>query len=543
MRNMAVAFAWARVSSKDQEQMGNSIPEQMRRIHSFAASQDIRIVREFTAGESAFQSTRDEFQFMVGEALRDRPNVIIVDDSSRFARNRKDAITYKELLQTNGIRLLFASEPNLDPDSLAGFWLNGIQELKNEATSREIRYHTMKGMKGNIQHRDPETGWCYKNGGRVPYGWRKVTLERGHNQKGKPILKVVWDIDEDKSRVARLIIVDLYVGKQLSYKAIRDYLNAPQNSIPGPEGRVWGTSTIVEMLRDNRLEQYAGYGFWNKVSRKSKGQKFNDRDQWVIVRNAHPAIITEDELKAALARRGEARQNAKYARTKDSPYLFTGKNLEGQPMFICADCGGNVIGECGGKTRHAKYICGPSRYTGKAACASDLKVDKDWLEDSVIDMVRKRYTQPQTLDSLVSEVVGRLKNSSQDYSHALDDIRDRRQKAETEKSRLLAAIKSGMPYEFARHDIEALTATVAALDTELDELKRSAPTTLKVTPAEVREFFTSFAQHLDDAPLPEKKRLIRTFVRRLELDGKQKEVRITFYPDPSVFCIGVGSGT
>ena len=72
-----------------------------------------------------------------------------------------------------------------------------------------------------------------------------------------------------------------------------------------------------------------------------------------------------------------------------------------------------------------------------------------------------------------------------------------------------------MRYEFARTDIEALTATIAALDCELDALKQSAPTTLKVTPAEVREFFTSFAQHLDDAPLAEKKLLIRTFCIRV----------------------------
>ena len=145
---MSVAFAWARVSSKDQEQMANSIPEQLRRIRSFADSQGITIAREFTAGESAFSGTRDEFQVMIGEALRERPDFILVDDSSRFARNRKDSMTYRDLLSTNRIGLLFASEPNLDPESDAGFWWNGIQDMRNESASRQIRFHTMKGIEG-----------------------------------------------------------------------------------------------------------------------------------------------------------------------------------------------------------------------------------------------------------------------------------------------------------------------------------------------------------------------------------------------------------
>ena len=337
--------------------------------------------------------------------------------------------------------------------------------------------------------------------------------------------------------------MDLYTGQHMSYEAIRDHLNYARPPMPGPEGRPWGVSTVVEMLRDNRLEQCAGYGFWNKQSRKTKGQKYNPRNQWTIVPNAHPAIITEDEMKAALSRKQHARAEAKYARTKESPYLFTGKNLEGKPMFTCALCGGNVIGERGGSTRHMKYVWGPNRYKGEIACTSQTRVDTEWLESTVLSMVRERYTAPDRLDSLVRQVISRLKESSQDYTRILNDLRQHRQKLEIEKQRLLDAIKAGMPFDFARTEIENANSAISDLDDQIDSLKANPPGALNVPPQEVRRFFSSLANSLDSVPTSEWKRLVHTFVRNLELDANKKEVRVSFYPDTSVFCLGVGSGT
>jgi len=57
---MPTAFAWARVSSKDQEQAGNSIPGQLRSIQEFAQAKGIDITQKYSASESAFQGDRDK---------------------------------------------------------------------------------------------------------------------------------------------------------------------------------------------------------------------------------------------------------------------------------------------------------------------------------------------------------------------------------------------------------------------------------------------------------------------------------------------------
>jgi hypothetical protein len=52
---------------------------------------------------------------MIADALREKPNYIIVDDSSRFARLRDVAVTTKKLLRKHGMDLLYASEENVNP--------------------------------------------------------------------------------------------------------------------------------------------------------------------------------------------------------------------------------------------------------------------------------------------------------------------------------------------------------------------------------------------------------------------------------------------
>ncbi|RJQ24716.1 MAG: recombinase family protein [Peptococcaceae bacterium] len=322
---MKTAFAYARVSTKDQEKQGNSIPEQLLRIEDFAKRQNIKILKVYQDTSSAYHDeNRKQFNQMIADALKDRPAYIVVDDSSRFARTREVSASTKKLLRKYGIDILLANEDNVNPKTSAGLWLEGIREIKNEAFSLDISYNVMRGMSGNIKNRDPETGWCYKNGGRSPYGYIITHLNRGTNSKGKPIIKSIWELHPEHAKIAKIIIVDLYTKEEMSYQKIRNYLN--NNNITGPEGKPWGISTIVEMLRDNRLQQYAGIAFWNKENRQTVGTRFKPREEWIQVDNAHPAIITQEELEQALQRKTRARKNATIGRTNESPYLFTGKN-------------------------------------------------------------------------------------------------------------------------------------------------------------------------------------------------------------------------
>ncbi len=218
---LKTGFAYARVSSKDQEKQGNSIPEQLFRIQSFASSQGIGILKVYQDIGSAYHDEdREQFTQMINDAVKDRPYCIIVDDSSRFSRTREVSAATKKRLRKHGIEVLFSNEENVNPRTSAGLWLDGIREIKNEAHSLDIAHNTIRGMSGNIKNRDPETGWCYKNGGRAPFGYIIKRLNRGTNSKGKAVTKSIWELHPENSQIAKMIIVDLYVKQELSYDKI-----------------------------------------------------------------------------------------------------------------------------------------------------------------------------------------------------------------------------------------------------------------------------------------------------------------------------------
>ncbi len=92
--------------------------------------------------------------------------------------------------------MISLNDPEIDPDSVAGVYMNAITYAKNEAYSREVAFHTRKGCRANVQTRDPEVGWCYKNGGQPLFGYRAERLARGEIKRGRPLVKIVWMLDE-----------------------------------------------------------------------------------------------------------------------------------------------------------------------------------------------------------------------------------------------------------------------------------------------------------------------------------------------------------
>ena len=233
------AVAWARVSTDMQEERGMSMPEQLREIRLYAEKQGIDIVDEFSETASAFQKEerRVEFRRMLAKAKADpQVSVILVHDFSRFSRDSVRAKTLVRELRQAGIRVVSLNDPEIDPESVAGVYMEAITFAKNEAFSREVAFHTRKGCRANIQTRDTETGWCYKNGGQPLFGYKSVQLPRGEEKKGRPIIKSIW--------VQNDTIIDgrplhewareclLMAAQGASLDAIRDFLHSHGISAP-----------------------------------------------------------------------------------------------------------------------------------------------------------------------------------------------------------------------------------------------------------------------------------------------------------------------
>src|ERR1044071_2754857 len=86
---------YTRVSSKDQEKEGYSIPAQQRLLREYAIEKGLIIAKEFVDIETAKQSGRTEFAAMLEylKKYRGACRTILVEKTDRLYRNLKDWTT------------------------------------------------------------------------------------------------------------------------------------------------------------------------------------------------------------------------------------------------------------------------------------------------------------------------------------------------------------------------------------------------------------------------------------------------------------------
>ena len=92
------AVAYARVSSKEQEKEGFSIPAQQKLVRAYAETKRIRIVQDYVDIETAKHTGRINFGEMVRYLKKHSDvRVVLVEKTDRLYRNLKDWVTLDEL--------------------------------------------------------------------------------------------------------------------------------------------------------------------------------------------------------------------------------------------------------------------------------------------------------------------------------------------------------------------------------------------------------------------------------------------------------------
>src|ERR1019366_1006922 len=106
---MKESVIYARVSSKDQEREGYSIPAQRKTLMEYAPKNGFRIVQEFVDVETAKCAGREKFGEMIA-FLRNNSKcrTVIVEKTDRLYRNFRDYLTLEDL----GVEIHLAKEGN-----------------------------------------------------------------------------------------------------------------------------------------------------------------------------------------------------------------------------------------------------------------------------------------------------------------------------------------------------------------------------------------------------------------------------------------------
>ena len=95
---MTKAVIYARISSKEQEKEGFSIPAQIKLLQEYANSKDFEVIKEFTDNETAIKTGRTNFNEMINFLKKSKDTkIILVEKTDRLYRNFKDYITVGEM--------------------------------------------------------------------------------------------------------------------------------------------------------------------------------------------------------------------------------------------------------------------------------------------------------------------------------------------------------------------------------------------------------------------------------------------------------------
>jgi site-specific DNA recombinase len=526
----AKALAYVRVSTDMQEDRGLSIPAQRKAIAEYAARNGIAVLDTYVEAASSYQdeAKRVEFRRMFERAKSDpQVSVVLVHESSRFSRHPWRTPQLIGELQDAGVRVVSVTEPEFDVNTVMGMWMQKVTEAKNASYSMEVAFHTRKGMRQNANARDPESGWCYKNGGRPSWGYRTVRIERT-DVRGRPRFKAIWDLNREEVagrpvwEWTREVLMKARGGTSLD--SLQDMLN--EAGVPSPSGGYWSASTLHSLLEPHMLLQYAGYSTW--AVRKKRRRKWNDPSDWEVVPNAQPAIISEDEAKAIgkvreAARSQHGNRSARMAGVKSAGSRFV---LSGG-LFRCTRCGANMTGH----TNRGRdgYICGAAKYRRGLGCGPRVFVEKELIEEAVWDTVQAWVDRAvaDRCEELAGRVNRRLATEWKSAGGAdAAAVRRRVERVESKMQNIRQAVEDGLgDAGWANARLAELSRERAELAAKLGDAPVSAQQP-QLDGSEVARYLTDVRRLLSHADDRERRMIARRLVEEVTLDPDERRIEV-----------------
>lgn len=294
------AVLYARVSSKEQEKEGFSIPAQLKLLHEYAMQKGFKAVREFVDMETAKTAGRIQFREMVKFLQSHKDDrILLVEKTDRLYRNFRDYITLEDL--DLEIHLVKEGEVLSRESRSHVKFIHGIKVLMAKNYIDNLSEEVKKGM----QEKAAQGGFP----GKVPVGY--INNKETHTV----------DLDEEKAGFIRKLF-EWYASGNYSLTALREKCLEVGFTTRRSENRV--SRSNIEHILKNIF--YTGHFYW--LGKLYKG--------------THPAIVSP-ELYEAVQLQFEKHNKPEIIRRKN--FAFAG-------LLKCGRCGCNITAEI----KKGKYI-------------------------------------------------------------------------------------------------------------------------------------------------------------------------------------------
>ena len=329
------AKGYARLSVEDSGKPGaDTIENQKEFLMEFIKSQpDMEYCGLLCDnGQTGTNFDRPAFDQLMEEVRAGKVDCVVVKDLSRFGRNYKEAGNYLErIFPFLGVRFVAINDHF---DTLSAEWSSDgyivpLKNIFNELYSRDISRKSTSVLTTKRRKGEFIGTWA-------PYGYRKCADDPHRLEP-----------DEETAPVVRDIFQWRLSG--MGYSQILQRLNSA--GIPAPSkyhylkgetkhqwyaDAVWRTTAVRKILLN---EVYLGHmiqGRKRSMLSKGGGQISVAKEDWIVVRNTHQALIDEETFwtvqQILKRKRLEYFENlGKYDHLETSPNILKG-------LVYCADC-------------------------------------------------------------------------------------------------------------------------------------------------------------------------------------------------------------
>lgn len=275
------AIIYARVSSKEQETGGYSIPAQLSFLQNFAKTKSLNIIKTFTESVSAKdKNCRIEYDNMIAFAKKQKGGChILVEKTDRLLRNEFNSAEIIELARTTNVIIHLVKEGlTLERNSPpTAFFMFTMFTANSSLYPRNLSNEVKKGM-----DKKAELGY-YPD--RAPVGYRNIRQNKKHS---------VIEIDEEKAHFIQRAF-ELFATENYSMTQIADILAKEGFTV---KTRLVHTNSIEKILKN---PFYIGDFIYKGIYYKGKHKPIIDKTlffcvQKIIEKRNSPRINKYDFL-------------------------------------------------------------------------------------------------------------------------------------------------------------------------------------------------------------------------------------------------------
>jgi DNA invertase Pin-like site-specific DNA recombinase len=424
-------------------------------------------------------------------ATRQRPlpfDVLLVDDSSRVARDLADALRVMQELRFAGVRVIYISQ-GIDSASEQAETLVTVHGLVDGLYLREMAAKIRRGLAGQADR-------GYHTGARV-FGYRSIAVPDPSGRlgpDGRPLLLGKrLEIEESEAAVVRQVFT--WYAEGVGVTSITARLNAA--------GKRRFSYTAVRNILWN--QKYIGRYIWNqrrferRPGSRAKVARLLPENEWKVYERPELRIVDETTWQRVQTRLTEVRSRVAPSglmRGRDavlhSRHLFSG-------FMRCGTCGGTVTTVSGGYGT-PRYGCQRASKQGAASCANRLTIRAKVADAALLAGLRAFLLEERTIEYVTAALSARL--------NALIDERPRlkalkvaeRETLERKLTHLVQAIEDGAATSALFTAMKTREREIATLEAEIQELDGPLSDRLAVIPSWVRSQVADVAKLLSDAP-------------------------------------------